>query len=302
MGACPPARPDAGAGAGQLALDAPKPTRPTIVRWGTQLDVRVLQAGEAASCAGYVAKYATKSTEACGGLMHRLSASDLDRLRLRPHVERLVRTAWNLATRPELRPLRLRRWAHALGFRGHCFTKSRRYSTTFTRLRRARHEHQLRRAHGGESRDPWGRPVADGASVEHKHWAFTGTGYRTLGDAWLAESAAARARDQRRVAREGALNRPAGSARGQGHPHHLWRCAVNQQQDEVPRERYVTAREIAERFGLSPDTILRYYREGRIPGRRMPGTVRPVRFLWSEVEAAWDCRNQLSLPVEDRAA
>src|SRR3954447_6428663 len=38
------------------------------VRWGSQLDVRVLEAGELASCAGYIAKYATKSTEACGGL------------------------------------------------------------------------------------------------------------------------------------------------------------------------------------------------------------------------------------------
>ena len=72
-------------------------------------------------------------------------------------------------------------------------------------------------------------------------------------------------------------------------------------QDEVHQERYVTAREVAERVGLSPDTILRYYREGRIPGRRMPGTIRPVRFLWSEVEAVWDCRNQLEL-VEDRVA
>ena len=53
------------------------------------------------------------------------------------------------------------------------------------------------------------------------------------------------------------------------------------------RENYVTAREVAERLGLSADTILRYYREGMIPGRRMPGTIRPVRFLWSEVEAAW---------------
>ena len=72
------------------------------------------------------------------------------------------------------------------------------------------------------------------------------------------------------------------------------------QPDEL-RERYVTAREVAERMGLSADTILRYYREGRIPGRRMPGTVRPVRFLWSEVEAAWDCERQLTL-AEDHAA
>jgi excisionase family DNA binding protein len=60
-------------------------------------------------------------------------------------------------------------------------------------------------------------------------------------------------------------------------------------------EPYITAREVAERLGLSADTILRYYREGRIPGRRMPGTIRPVRFRWSEVEAAWDCRNQVTL-------
>jgi predicted DNA-binding transcriptional regulator AlpA len=72
-------------------------------------------------------------------------------------------------------------------------------------------------------------------------------------------------------------------------------------QVERPRERYVTAREVADRMGLAPDTILRYFREGRIPGRRMPGTVRPVRFLWSEIEAAWDCPNQMTL-VEDPAA
>jgi excisionase family DNA binding protein len=65
--------------------------------------------------------------------------------------------------------------------------------------------------------------------------------------------------------------------------------------EKEQREPYITAREVADHFGLSPDTILRYYREGRIPGRRMPGTIRPVRFRWSEVDAAWDCHNQLSL-------
>src|SRR3954470_2094200 len=56
----------------------------------------------------------------------------------------------------------------------------------------------------------------------------------------------------------------------------------------APGEQYVTAREIADRVGLSTDTILRYYRDGKIPGRRMPGQIRPVRFLWSEVEAAFN--------------
>jgi excisionase family DNA binding protein len=63
----------------------------------------------------------------------------------------------------------------------------------------------------------------------------------------------------------------------------------------MAEECYITAREVAGRLGLSPDTILRYYRDGLIPGRRMPGQIRPVRFLWSEVEAAWDGRTRLGL-------
>ena len=55
-----------------------------------------------------------------------------------------------------------------------------------------------------------------------------------------------------------------------------------------PGERYVTAREIADRVGLSAGTILSYYRDGKIPGRRLNGQIRPVRFLWSEVEAAFN--------------
>jgi predicted DNA-binding transcriptional regulator AlpA len=64
-------------------------------------------------------------------------------------------------------------------------------------------------------------------------------------------------------------------------------------------ECYITAREVAGRVGLSAETILRYYRDGLIPGRRLPGQIRPVRFLWSEVEAAWD--GQARLGLNDRA-
>jgi hypothetical protein len=39
--------------------------------------------------------------------------------------------------------------------------------------------------------------ITDGQMVEHKLCPFTGSGYRTLGDAWLAESAGARAREHR---------------------------------------------------------------------------------------------------------
>jgi excisionase family DNA binding protein len=72
------------------------------------------------------------------------------------------------------------------------------------------------------------------------------------------------------------------------------------QQFQPTMEPYVTAREIAQRVNLSPDTILRYWREGRIPGRRLPGTIRPVRFLWSEVEAAW--KDGVQLTIDDVAA
>jgi len=52
-------------------------------------------------------------------------------------------------------------------------------------------------------------------------------------------------------------------------------------------ERYLTAREVAARLGLRPETVLRYYNAGLIPGRRLPGKIRPVRFVWNEVEAAF---------------
>jgi hypothetical protein len=178
------------------------PGRMRELRWGAQVEVRPLEGGAAGECAGYIAKYATKSTEAVGGLMHPLQEADVETLRVRPHVRRYVDCAWRLGGCRHLGELRLRRWAHSLGFRGHCFTKSRRYSTTFTALRRARHEHVLRRLHGGERRDPWGRPVANRLSHEQRSWRFSGTGYRTLGDAWLAESGRARLLEERRAARE----------------------------------------------------------------------------------------------------
>jgi hypothetical protein len=115
--------------------------------WGKQLDVRNITRGDdpgelsAEQVAGYIAKYATKATESFGaGLDRRLTADeDLERLDGLPaHVAELVRTCWELGGRPQLDSLRLRAWAHMLGFRGHWSTKSRRYSTTFTVLRRAR--------------------------------------------------------------------------------------------------------------------------------------------------------------------
>ena len=106
--------------------------------------------------------------------------------------------------RPELDGLRLRAWAHMLGFGGHWSTKSRRYSTTMTVLRRARVAFaKRRRAKDGVSLDAWGRPDDDDqAVVVVASWVYVGAGYATEGERWLALSAAARAREQRRIARE----------------------------------------------------------------------------------------------------
>jgi hypothetical protein len=96
-------------------------------RWGEQLDVRNITRGDAGAgelsaeqVAGYIAKYATKATESFGtGLDRRLTvADDLDHLdQLPAHVAQLVRACWELGGRPELERLRLRAWAHMLGFR-----------------------------------------------------------------------------------------------------------------------------------------------------------------------------------------
>jgi hypothetical protein len=155
--------------------------------------------------AGYIAKYATKATESFGsGLDRRLGADDLDHLdELPAHVAELVRACWELGGRPELERLRLRAWAHRLGFRGHCSTKSRRYSTTMTVLRRARVAFaKRRRARDGVPLDAWGRPEDDDQVVTVASWVFVGAGYATEGERWLALSAAARARERRRIARE----------------------------------------------------------------------------------------------------
>jgi hypothetical protein len=90
-----------------------------------------------------------------------------------------------------------------LGFGGHWSTKSRRYSTTFTVLRRARVAFaKRRRARDGVPLDAWSRPEDDQAVLVVASWVYVGSGYETEGERWLALSAAARAREQRRIARE----------------------------------------------------------------------------------------------------
>jgi len=176
-----------------------------VVGWGSQLDVKTVSApaedGGSRHVAGYLAKYATKSTDESGALDHRLaSADDIELLAVNDHLRRLVTTAWQLGGRSHLAGLRLRLWAHTLGYRGHWATRSRRYSTTLRVLRLARQQwhHDTDGADGAEV-----VPI-----VRAGDWRFAGRGYRTPGDAWLAETAGVARAHQLREARA-AIRAPA---------------------------------------------------------------------------------------------
>ncbi|WP_341350673.1 replication initiator [Thermostaphylospora chromogena] len=110
--------------------------------WGEQLDIRpITMTGDLTdqAVAGYIAKYATKAAECVGTLDRRINPlDDLTALPIREHTRRLIATCLRLGSYEELADLRLAHWAHMLGFRGHFSTRSRRYSTTLTALRRAR--------------------------------------------------------------------------------------------------------------------------------------------------------------------
>jgi hypothetical protein len=168
--------------------------------WGTQHEVRPLDLRgdlrEASRVAGYIAKYATKSTKDAGGLDYRIEhAHELDRLPCREHAKRLIAGAWHAGDREHVDTERIRRWAHQFGFGGHCFTKSRRYSTTFKALRQARAEHAAAAATGEAAK-------SDHNLIHIGVWEFAGRGYRKSGDELLATSIHTRARDRRRAARE----------------------------------------------------------------------------------------------------
>jgi hypothetical protein len=105
------------------------------------------------------------------------------------------------APRRDKRDRRLAACAHAFGYRGHCLTKSRRWSTTFKDLRQVREDHVRGQLLAGG--DPKQRELAQLADAERiTAVEFVGVGHLTTADAWLAAQAAARARENRELARE----------------------------------------------------------------------------------------------------
>ena len=172
------------------------------VRWGDELDIRQLDAHERREVAGYLAKYATKSTEQAGGVLHRVARAPArrparPRARPRLHARGVPRSPADHRAR---RPPRLAACAHALGYRGHCLTKSRRYSTTFKALRQAReqhvHEQLLARSRDATSARSPARPSDGSRASATPASAMSQPPTRT----WPPRRP--RAREQRRAARE----------------------------------------------------------------------------------------------------
>ncbi|RZQ63414.1 replication initiator [Amycolatopsis suaedae] len=209
------------------------------ISWGEQLDIRPVSLVGAdlddrgdlttTAVAGYLAKYATKATEDAGHVSRRLTAESIRYYTTEDtHQNRQLQACWSLGQYPlwctsaaqraewdhgpDHGPQRslpgwggLQRWAHMLGYGGHFATKSRRYSTTLGALRAVRRAYQIGQS-TQDSQPPESTPLdddPDGAQanliVTH---TFDGVGWLTTGDAQLANTAAAKAREHRLTARE----------------------------------------------------------------------------------------------------
>jgi len=186
------------------------------IAWGQQTDIRVVadhgtDTVSIRAVASYLAKYATKSTEASGHTSTRITTADALGLFADPggtHVERLIHACWTIGhangrMRGKATYSALRRWAHMLGFGGHFLTKARRYSVTFTQLRQARTDY--RRHHDHEPARPENSRLDDAGAetlVVLASLSYAGNGWHSLGDAMLANTAADQARKRRQTARE----------------------------------------------------------------------------------------------------
>ncbi|MGX7827537.1 replication initiator [Actinokineospora sp. 24-640] len=153
------------------------------LRWGKQLDVRPITTDAGWTdkrVARYIAKYATKGAEAAGTVNRPLrNIRHLDRIRgLTPHARRMIEACW---TEADHHP-RLRDWAHMLGYGGHFSTKSRRYSTTLTTIRKDRADHRATQA-----RSASGLPPLPDHTARFGTWHVLGTGYKTTAEETWAE-------------------------------------------------------------------------------------------------------------------
>jgi hypothetical protein len=171
----------------RVFMDVPSLTGIARIGLGTQLDAQEIGAGGISdqAAASYLAKYVTKDDGRALILPSPLRTEawidQAPRGMLTAHARTLMHTAWQLGGREEFGALRLRQWAHQLGFRGNVVTKSRHYSTTYGALRGERAE--FRRAAAGV--------VLPEETVTESRWRFVSKGLSPR----LAEIAAGAAED-----------------------------------------------------------------------------------------------------------
>jgi hypothetical protein len=192
------------------------------VRWGKQRDVQRIE--DPGKLAGYLAKYSTKSTEQAGGLLHPVVKEDVEHVKVTPHIRaylgeafRLDQVAQREAAKHEDEELsdaqrkhrdpRLAPNAHNLGCRGHCLTKSLRWSTTFTALRQAREDHKHQQMLANAKTPEAQRRLAElGRENRVSRFKPVGFGPITTAEAFLAAQVHARAREHRGLPREELLS------------------------------------------------------------------------------------------------
>lgn len=164
-----------------------------VARWGHEVDVQVLGPDDRARRVGtYVAKYSTKSSAEHPGLEYRIASEyDLAERNLPDHLHRTAATAWSLGGEPDLEALRLRRYAHRLGYGGHFLSKSRTYSTTFRSLRAARATWREEQRNGAGT---------SAEAVTEGRWRAVGGGWATRGEEIFAAHQQRQRAEERREA------------------------------------------------------------------------------------------------------
>jgi hypothetical protein len=198
------------AAAAITCLTPPHPAQPAgwLIGWGTEFDVRIvtLRGTDTVTdlmVASYLAKYSTKGTEVTGHASPRITPATVA-LYADPegsHTERLIHACWKLGRHPEFRSLQ--RWAHMLGFGGHFLTKGRLYSIRFRDLRDARITYRRTQDTGPEHKPiRTAEHAAEETTLIVGNLTYAGTGWKTIGDALLANTAADQARKRHQAGRE----------------------------------------------------------------------------------------------------
>lgn len=196
--------------AGAVFLEVPDPdapqTRTRRLAFGSQIDVQTISEnadpGEwgdgvtGRAVARYVGKYVTKSAESAGATPRRIRrVSGLEYLHLPPHTERMARACFELGSIAAYSDLNLSKWAHMLGYRGHCATKSRSYSVTYGQLRQDRRDHR-----DAERRNRHGLPALDDRLVViDSEWTVVRTGL-SYGERPIVDAIRQRQRTARSIA------------------------------------------------------------------------------------------------------